>query len=157
MSFQRVEIAATEDRERIVGQRRGVEALLQLAERLPADERGLLEAVYRDGRSPTDIARSVGQPPRRFQRKLNAIMQRIGDPLFLFVARRLDELPPELRPVARRSVLQGLSQRRTAEATGRSLHTVRMQLHTLRTLAAASHATFAAPTPCSSTPSSPTR
>jgi DNA-directed RNA polymerase specialized sigma24 family protein len=141
MSYQRVEVAVAADRERIAGCRRSVEAVLQLAQRLPAHERGLVEAVYRDGRSPTDIARSVGQPPRRFQRKLNAIMQRIGDPMFLFVARRLDELPGELRPVARRSVLQGLSQRQTAEATGRSLHTVRMQLHTLRTLAEAPHAT----------------
>lgn len=141
MNHQRVEVAAAADRERIAGRRRGVEALLHLAQRLPAHERGLVEAVYRDGRSPTDIARSVGQPPRRFQRKLNAIMQRIGDPLFLFVARRLDELPAELRPVARRSVLQGLSQRQTAQATGRSLHTVRMQLHTLRTLAEAAQST----------------
>lgn len=147
MSFQRVEVAAAEDRDRVAGRRRSVEALLHLAERLPAEERGLIEAVCRDGRSATDIARSVGEPPRRFQRKLNNIMQRIGDPLFVFVALRIDEIPAELRPVARRAVLQGLSQRRTAEATGRSLHSVRMQLHTLRTLAGADRPTPSAPTP----------
>ncbi|MFP3422466.1 hypothetical protein R0K19_24150, partial [Bacillus sp. SIMBA_161] len=87
-----------------------------------------------DGRTTTEIARAVGLPPRRYQRKLNAIIKRMRDPLFRFVAEGPDRLPPETRSIARRVVLQGMSQRRAADATGRSLHEVRMAMQTIRTL-----------------------
>lgn len=134
MTYQSVETIGEGDAHGLGARRRGVERMLDLARVLPADERGLIEAVYRDGRSTTEIARAVGLPPRRYQRKLNGIIKRMRDPMFRFVAEGPDRLPPETRPVARRVVLQGMSQRRAADATGRSLHQVRMALQTVRTL-----------------------
>lgn len=132
MAFQNVDIAVERDRQRLAGRRAYAERLLHLAEHLPPDERALVEAVYRDGRSTAELARLAGVPVRHFQRKLNKIMGRVGDPLFLFTVTRLDTLPPEIRPVARRAVLHGRTQRDTAHATGQSLHQVRKALERLR-------------------------
>jgi len=134
MTFSAVETIVDGEQARRIAQRRTTERVLAFAALLPADERGLVEAVYRDGRSTTDIARAVGACPRRYQRKLNGILRRMRDPRFRFVAEGAERLPPETRAVARRVVLQGMSQRQAATATGKSLHQVRMALQTVRTL-----------------------
>ena len=116
-------------------QRRLNERILQLAEHLRTPDRLLLEQVYRHGLSAADVARLTGQPPRRVQRRLARLLQRMRDPLFKFVVARSELLPPPARAAARRVILQGQSLRSTAQSTGQSLHEVRQHINTVRNLA----------------------
>ncbi|MEX2544606.1 MAG: hypothetical protein WD316_05705 [Phycisphaeraceae bacterium] len=130
-----VELAHAGQRQAIQQRRRAAERLLTLAEHLPAQDRLLLEQVYRNGLSVAEVAHLMGARPRRLQRRVAQLLRRLRDPLFRFVVGRSDLLPRDVQPTARLVVIEGRSLRDAARARGRSLHAVREQVRTLRTLA----------------------
>ena len=107
------------------GRRGEVELILLLAEHLPRAERELIEAVYLHGQSMAHVARLSQTPARTVQRRVQRLVNRMTDRRFAYVALRGDHLPSELRPVARRLILEGRTLRETAARTRRTLHEVR--------------------------------
>lgn len=102
-----------------------VDRLLDGAAHLPDDERALLEAVYRDGRSAKELAALGRAPERAMRRRIKRLTVRVLDPRFHFVARRLGAWSPTRRRVAQACVLGGRSLREAADELALSLHTVR--------------------------------
>lgn len=121
-------------RRRLLG-RQAADRLCARASYLPAGDRLVIEQVYQRGLSVTEVARLRGTSPRRMQRRVARLLCRMRQPAFAFVAERGDLLPREVRATARRVVLSGMSLRRTAEATGQTLHQVRQHMRTVQALA----------------------
>ena len=119
--------------------REQVERLLERSSLLPPGERSLVEAVYRDGRSVTELARAAsvkGAPrdPRRLSRKLRRAVRRMLSDEFVYVARHREQWPASRRRVATATCLHGLSMREASEQLGMSLHSVRRHHQAVRTL-----------------------
>lgn len=119
----------------IASRRDAADQVLQLAEHLAERDRLLLEQLYRHGQPIAQVARLTRQRPRVLQRRVKHLLKRVASPQYRWVAGRLELLPPELRAVARRGVLQGQSLRETARTTGRTLHEVRVAMVELRAMA----------------------
>ncbi|MEX0652662.1 MAG: hypothetical protein WD534_03565 [Phycisphaeraceae bacterium] len=122
-------------RHHLASRRDAADRVLERAVHLAPADRLLLEQVYRHGLSAAEVARLTRQPTRTLQRRVQRLLTHLADPLFAYVAARLELLPPETHPVAQYAILQGHSLRRTARLTGQSLHRVRQHLDTIRTLA----------------------
>lgn len=143
-----IEYAAQDDlRKRRQG--RLIDQILQRAIHLPDDDRRLVEAVYRDGATMTDVARTAmlgranpaGEAPasptrtaRMLRRRLRRIVARLTDPQALAYFREGQQWPHSRRVVAQAVLVQGLPQRTAARKLGMSLHTIRKQLDQIRVL-----------------------
>lgn len=127
-----VQFASADDAQRRLDQRRESDRLVDLATALAPPDRTLIEAIYRDGRTVRDLARLMGLPRRTLQARVEALMRRLNDPLYQFVATKGELLPRDCRCVARRVVCEGQSQREAARATRLSLHAVRKILTTTK-------------------------
>lgn len=114
--------------------RRQAEWVLSMAEHLKPTDRVLIEQVYRDGRSATDVARLFRRNVRSTQYKLHAIVIRIQSDDFQRLLLHEDLLPREVQATARRLILEGRGLRATARLTGLSLHRVRQQHTRIRSL-----------------------
>lgn len=132
-------------------QRGLVEVITLRAELLPAHERALVEAIYREGASAKDVALLRGAPPKRVRRELRRLVQRLLDPRFLFVARNRESWPRQRRKVATTCVLHGLSMRDAAARLELSLHTVRRHMQAVQTLFEAERAFSRPPAPPANT------
>lgn len=142
--------AHTHDDLRRKRQRKLIEALLSRAEHLPEADRTLLEAVYRDGASLTDVARTamLGDPSvqqastqrtaRMLRRRLRRIVTRLTQPDTAAYFADGRSWPYSRRRVAHAILVQGLTQRAAADHLGISLHSVRRQLHEIRGIVDAS-------------------
>jgi len=121
-------------------QRETIDRLMDRAAHLPAPDRLLLEAVYRDGRSARELASLSGQSPRRVRARIKRLTRRAMSPEFRFVARELElsaagagaeggrggpAWTRTRRTIARAIYLEGRSMREIVRTTGLSLHTVR--------------------------------
>ncbi len=115
-------------------QRDLVEVIALRAELLPPRDRALVEAIYREGASAKEVALLAGVSPRSVRRRLRALVQRMLEPRFVFVARSRDAWPRQRRAVATACVLHGLSLREAAKALGLSLHCVRRHMQAVQTL-----------------------
>ena len=112
-----------------------VEQILLLAEYLPQDDRELIEAVYLHGRSTAAIARLARISQRTVQRRVQRTLKRMKDRRFAFVALRGQQLPTDLRGVARRLILEGRTLRDTARTCRKTLHQIReMRIQLLATI-----------------------
>lgn len=127
-----VQLASAADADRRLHRRRQSDRLVELAAALAPPDRTLVESVYRDGRTIQDLARLMAVPRRTLQARVDALLRRINDPLYQFVATKSELLPRECRTVARRVICEGQSQRDAARATRLSLHTVRTILTTTK-------------------------
>ncbi|MEO1236058.1 MAG: hypothetical protein AAFX76_04650 [Planctomycetota bacterium] len=105
--------------------RDNAEFLLAMARYLDPAGRSLVERVYRDGATPTDLARLSKASPRTVQSRLNRQIERINSPEFRFVVAHLSVLPRNQRAAMRRFYLEGRGLRDTARLTGRTLHETR--------------------------------
>ena len=123
------------DNTRRLDRRDRIELLLDLAAHLPETDRLLVEQVFRHGLPAADVARLVGEPPRRVQRRLTRLVRRLRCPLYRYVTLHMELLPRPSHPVARLHILHGRSLRDTAAASDLTLHRVRQHLRTIRTLA----------------------
>lgn len=63
-----------------------VEQLVELTAALPDPDRALMLAVYRDGRTVTDLAPLLGEPPPAIRRRVRALVKRVMSPPFRYVA-----------------------------------------------------------------------
>ncbi len=115
--------------------RQRIDELLLLAEYLPDADRMLIEQVLLNGQPIAKIARMSRRPARCLQRRAGAILKRLSQQLFKFVAVRADALPSDVRLTARLVVLHGLSLRDTAEISGQSLHRTRQHMNTVHVTA----------------------
>ncbi|MFA9479654.1 helix-turn-helix domain-containing protein [Phycisphaerales bacterium AB-hyl4] len=127
--------ASEDDRANVLDRRDAAERLLQRAQYLAPHDRLLLEQIYRHGLSVADVARLLNDRPRTLQRRVKRLLTRLNDPLFRFVAGRLEMLPRDMQTTARLVVLEGKALRDTARSTGLTLHRVRQHLDAVRTLA----------------------
>lgn len=118
-----------------LGRRDRVETLLKWSEYLAEEDRLLVEAVYRDGRTVRELGKLAGRPPHHVARRLARVIRRLRSPIFRFVALRDGALPPPAQPVARLVVLEGRSLREASSATRQPLHRVREHLVTTRSIA----------------------
>ena len=128
-----VQFATDRDHQRRTLSRQRAERLLRLAESLPAGDRALLKQVFEHGQSAAEIARLAQQNPQTVRRRVRQLLRRVESPMYRFVAGHLDMLPRELQPTARRHILEGLSLRQTALATGQTLHRVRRHRQSIET------------------------
>jgi len=106
-------------------QRALTETLLDRAEHLPADDRALLESVYREGASVSGLAELLNTPARSLRRRVRRLVQRVLSERYVFVAHRRREWSPTRRRVAEACVLGGRSLREAASELRLSLHAVR--------------------------------
>lgn len=126
--------------------------LCERARHLPRAERALIESVYRDGRSLSELAGVPGVSAeqarigaRRLARRIKAIVRRMTSPLFVFVVSRLeraaelgatDAWPPPRRRVAELVVLHGESVKSAARSSGLTVHAARAHLRAIEAMCA---------------------
>lgn len=120
---------------RRIDRRRWLGRVLSLARHLPAADRRLIEQVYAHGVALHHIAQLTGRNRHHVARRLAALLRRMRQPAFRFVAEDHALLPEELRPVARLVFVDGHTFRAASRMTGRSLHQVRLDVQTLNVLA----------------------
>jgi len=125
------------DTGRRIDRRRDAERLVQRAAWLRPDERALIEAVFGEGRSCTDLAKLMGATPEVVRRRVRRAAKRAGSDLFGFVASRRDTWPAELSRVATKCALEGATLRGAAADLGVSLHVVRRHWDAVRAMCAA--------------------
>jgi len=104
---------------------RDVDWVLQRAAWLPRGDRDLLEAVYREGKPASEIARLGNQPVARVRTRLKQVLTRVCSEKLAFVVLHMDAWSPTRRRVAQRVVISGDSMREASERLGVSLYTVR--------------------------------
>lgn len=92
------------------------------------EERALIDAMYRQGLTATQIAQLRSEPAPAIRRKIRAVVQRVLSPKFVFVLRHRDQWPPMRRRVATACILQGRTLREAAAHLRLSLHAVRRQM-----------------------------
>ncbi|MCC7145143.1 MAG: hypothetical protein IT443_01720 [Phycisphaeraceae bacterium] len=122
---------------RSVDRREGFEQVLALAEHLPAEERMLMDQLFRYGLSFRQVAKLTGQKKWQVHREAEVLLRHMRSPLFRFVAGRRDLFSKKTQRVADVVVLQRRSLRQAAADTGLSLHAVRLRLRELHALALA--------------------
>ncbi|MBK7406538.1 MAG: hypothetical protein IPJ41_18565 [Phycisphaerales bacterium] len=119
------------------------DTLVERAALLSKEERLLVEGVFRDGRTVTQLARVWRRPegPRieakSLQRRLRRILRRMHTPEFAFVAKHRGAWPPPMDRVATACILHGLTLREASLELGLSVHTVRRNFHAVLALCAA--------------------
>mgnify|MGYP003869508055 CR=1 FL=1 len=124
--------------------------LVQRAAWLAPKDRALVEAVFRDGKTATDLARLTGESPRALRRRVRALAARLASPRYLFVVHHRDLWTTGRRRVGTACFIEGRSLRAAARDLGMSLHTVRRHTAAIEAafetvLAAARAATIAQP------------
>ena len=102
-----------------------VDRVLAAAAHLPDEDRLLVEAVYRDGRSVVDLATISGAEPRTLRRHIRRLIARVLSPRYAFVALHAPDWSPTRRRVASACVLAGRSLRAASADLSLSLHAVR--------------------------------
>lgn len=105
--------------------RREADAILCRAGRLPAEDRALLEMIFRDGRSAASVARMMSVPGKRVRARVRRLLARIDSPLFQYVIANAERWPDDQRLVAVALFVEGRSIRGAACHLGTSYYTVR--------------------------------
>lgn len=111
--------------------RRQAETLVERAALLPGEDRLLVEGVFRDGRSVTQLAQvwrrgdAATIDVRTLRRRLQRVLRRMHTPEFRHVAAHHEAWPAPMSRVATACILHGLTLRQAAEHLGLSVHTVR--------------------------------
>ncbi len=111
-----------------------IETLVDRAVHLPAADRALVEAVYREGRPVVELAPLVGEPARVLRRRVRRLVTRLLSKPFLLVAAASPRWPRVRANVARLCVIEGLSMREAARASGLTLHTVRQHMRAVEAI-----------------------
>lgn len=111
------------------------ERLVDRSAHLPSRDRVLIEQVYGNGVSMTDVARLTGEPARRVQRRVSALVRRVESPLYKFMIVHGESLDQPIRRTAQCVVFEGMSLRAAARVCGVSLHRVRQRIQFVRALA----------------------
>lgn len=92
---------------------------------LKGPDRALVEAMFRDGQSATQIARLGNQDPRQVRRRIKLALNRLSDPVFIFVITHQSNWSSTRRKVAQSLFQAGFSIRQTAEQLELKVHQVR--------------------------------
>ena len=132
--MQAVAQAQNDERWRRLDKREAMEALAELADVLDPRDAALVQAVCRHGMSIAQCARAGQRDPRMLRRRFTRLMQRVRDPIFSFVWARYQHWPTLRRQVARHVFLAGRSQRDTAALLKTTLHRVRLETRSIRTM-----------------------
>lgn len=137
--------------------REHAELLTERAAWIPAPDRELVEAVYREGHSVASYVRAhrgLGferWTERSARRRLRRLVERLASPRFAFVIAARTSWPIARRRVAMAVVVQGKTLRDTARTLGLSLHVVRRHIDAVDALFTESRAATPAATPNSTT------
>ncbi len=111
-----------------------VDRVLDRAEWLPADERTLIESVFRDGRTAVEVAHLTREDPRAVRRRVRRAVDRAMSDRLAFVVRARGSWSPTRRRVADLTVIEGVSMRAASERLGLSYHTVRRHREAIEAL-----------------------
>ncbi len=98
------------------------------AELLAQADRDLIEAVLIRNQSAASLARIMGVPERRVQRRVHRLMERLTGREFLDAARALDYLGETDARIARLRFCQGLPLRRISLMLNLSYHRLRRRV-----------------------------
>jgi DNA-directed RNA polymerase specialized sigma subunit len=101
--------------------------LVQLAAHLPNDERGIIDAIYRDGIPTRTVAEIRGVTPWELRRQLSRLIRRLESPEFILTIRRAGKLSSRDGRIARACFVEGLPTRTAAQRLGVSYYQVRRQ------------------------------
>jgi hypothetical protein len=102
-----------------------VDLVLRLCDALPAGDRQLLEASFRDGKNAVELAALMGLGPRSVRRRIARLTRRVLSPEYRYVLSQRDAWPPPRRRVATEIFINGRSARAASRALRISLHTAR--------------------------------
>ncbi|MBI1335861.1 MAG: hypothetical protein GC164_02735 [Phycisphaera sp.] len=114
-----------EQQARRVEQRDAVETILALAQHLDPAERLLLEQVYKNGLTFTDIGRLTGQAPVRVKRRIHSLVSHLKSPLYRRMVLHGHVLPTPTRKVAQALFIRKQSYRQAARHCRLSIYQVR--------------------------------
>ncbi len=116
---------------RLRRRREAAEIIVQRAELLADEDRGLLEAVYSKGHTVQEVARLLGfshpSQVRKLRKRVRRLVTRVSEPRFVFVMTSRAHWPRSRRRVGEQCMLRGDSMRGAAEHLGLTLHSVRQQ------------------------------
>lgn len=92
---------------------------------LKGPDRALVEAMFRDGHSAAQIARLGQLEPRQIRRRIKLALNRLSDPIFIFVITHQSNWSSTRRKIAQSLFQAGYSIRQTAEQLELKVHRVR--------------------------------
>lgn len=117
------------------GEKREVAAEIAAAGRfLETSDRDLVRTIFENGVSTARVARAMGKQPYEVARRVKRLVRRLNDPYTRFVISRHPNWPELRRNVGLRFFVRGVTQRRTAEQLGVTVHRVRQELQFIRAL-----------------------
>jgi hypothetical protein len=99
--------------------------LLHLAEFLPPDDRGLIEAVFVHQHSLTDLAELLHQPRFRLYHRIRNLLRRLATPAFQAVVRHRRTLTRRERLLAQLWIVEARSVRELSADFGGTTHGIR--------------------------------
>ena len=116
------------------------DVVLDRAEYLDDPERALIRQAYGQGVGTDDLAAVLGVTRRTVQRRLQRLVERLTDPITVFVLRHEQRWDRLTAGIAVSVWVKGLPLRQAAAKHRVSLHTVRQQLAHVRGMHAAAEA-----------------
>mgnify|MGYP006302375777 CR=1 FL=1 len=116
------------------------DVVLDRAEHLDNPERALIQQVYGQGVRTDDLAAVLGVSRRTVQRRLQRLVERLTDPLTVFVIRHQARWDRLTAAIAVSVWVKGLPLRQAAARHDVSLHTVRQRLAHVKGMHAAAEA-----------------
>lgn len=113
--------------------------IVDRARHLPEAERELLMMIFGQGVSVAELVRQREADPaqryaraRTLRKRVHALVTRVLDPRFAYVAQHAGAWPARQRDTARACILRGLSMRKAARELNLSLHSVRRYIDAVR-------------------------
>jgi hypothetical protein len=119
--------------------RLAVDVLVERANHLPPAAKALAIGYWALGLDPRELAYLHGLTARQCRRRIANIRETLEDPAFVLTARYADDLPKELRALARAYWVDGSPLRALAAARGRTIYWVRRRLGEARSLLLLQH------------------
>lgn len=113
------------------------ERLVERAAWLMPDDRAIIQAMFRDNLTASEVAALRGEPVRQLRRRVRSLVTRMGSSRFEYVVRQRESWPTMRRRVATAVVLQGRSLREAAEHLQMSFHCVRKEMQVVSALSEA--------------------
>lgn len=123
---------------RLRRRRADAELVLMRAEHLPPADAEFIRAIFSQGLTATRVAALQGADPRLVRRRARAILRRMNEPIFMYVARERGGWSTVRRRIAESGVLAGRGLRAIAAETGLSIHLVRRHMEAIRAMSESS-------------------
>lgn len=111
-----------------------IRSVADRAKHLPPKEQALLNEVYAQGKTVTDIAKSTGETPSYLRRKVRKLTARVLDPRYRYVTEQRSTWRPTRRQVAEACVIEGLSIKEASDRLQLSQYVVRKHREAIETM-----------------------